>query len=64
MRKRRLDVKHAHCGIDLEDGLPKLLDRRFADDILLLNRTAHEAAFPWAGLMQKFAEVGLLLDGA
>ena len=31
--KKRLDVEHAQCGIDLQDGLPKFLDLRFADDI-------------------------------
>ena len=32
MRKWRLDVEHAQCGIDLQDGVPKLLDLRFADE--------------------------------
>ena len=34
MRKWRLDVEHAQCGCDLQDGLSKLLDLRFAGDIL------------------------------
>ena len=63
MRKWRLDVEHAQCGIDLQDDLPKLLDLRFANDILLLARTAHEALFLLESLMQEFAEVGLLLNG-
>ena len=54
---------HAHCGIDLQDALPKLLDPRFADDILLFARTAHETIFLFESLMQEFAEVGLLLNG-
>ena len=33
MRKWRLDVEHAQCGIDLQDGLPQLLDLRFADEV-------------------------------
>ena len=63
MRKWRRDVEHAQCGIDLQDGLPKLLDLRFADDILLFARTAQEALFLLETLMHEFAEVGLLLNG-
>ena len=63
MRKWRLDVQHAQCGIDLPDGLPKLLDLRFADDILLFARTAREALFLLETLMHEFAEVGLFLNG-
>ena len=63
MRKWRLDVENAHYGIDLQDDLPKLLDLRFADDILLLARTAHEALFLLESLLQEFEEVGLLLNG-
>ena len=59
MRKWGLDVEHAKCGIDLQNGLPKLLDLRFADDILLFARTAHEALFLLENLMHEFAEVGL-----
>ena len=63
MRKWRLDVENAHYGIDLQDDLPKLLDLRFADDILLFARTAHEALFLLESLMQEFEDVGLLLNG-
>ena len=63
MRKWRLDVEHALCGIDLQDGLPKLLDLRFAGDILLFARTAQEALFLLEILMHEFAEVDLLLNG-
>ena len=63
MRKWRLDVEHALCGIDLQDGLPKLLDLRFAGDILLFARTAQEALFLLETLMHEFAEVDLLLNG-
>ena len=55
MRKCRLDVEYAQCGIDLQDGLPKLLDLRFADNILLLARTAHEALFLLENSMHEFA---------
>ena len=63
MRKWRLDVEHAQCGIDLQDGLHKLLDLRFADDILLFARTAQEALFLLETFVHEFAEVGLLLNG-
>ena len=81
MRKWRIFVEHAHCGIDLHyvfffffssrlfsaigshDALPKLLDLRFADDILLFARTAHETIFLLESLLQEFAEVGPLLNG-
>jgi len=59
-KMERLDVEHAQCGIDLQDGFLKLLDLRFADDILLFARTAHEALFFLENLMHEFAEVGLL----
>ena len=51
MREWRLDVEHAQCGIDPRDGLPKLLDPRFAADIILFfhvlrfgcgHRTVHQ----------------------
>ena len=64
MRKWRFDVENPHYGIDLQDDLPKLLDKRFADDILLFAGTAHEAFFLLESLMQEFEEVGLLLNGS
>ena len=39
-----------------------LLDLRFADDILLFARTAHETIFLLESLLQEFAEAGLLLN--
>ena len=63
MRKWRLDVEHAPCVIDLQNGLPKLLDPRFADDIFFLARTAHETVLLLKNLVHEFAEVGLLLNG-
>ena len=56
-------MEHAQCGVDLQDGLPKLLDLRLADDILLFAPTAREARFLLENLMHEFAEVGLLLNG-
>ena len=63
MRKWRLDVEHAQCGIDLQDGLPKPLGPRFADDVLLFARTAHETLFLLENLMHEFAKVGPFLGG-
>ena len=57
MGKWRVSVEHAQCGIDLQDGLPKPLDLRFADDIFLFARFLLES------LMKEFAEVGPLLNG-
>ena len=62
MRKWRIVVEHAHCGIDLQDALPKLLHLRFADDILLFARTAHETIFLLESLLQEFVEVCFLLN--
>ena len=47
MREWRLD------GIDLQGDLPKLLDLRFANDILLFARIAREALFSWKGCRRK-----------
>ena len=65
MRKWRIVVEHAHCRIDLQDALPKLLDLRFADDtsILFFARTPHETIFLLESLLQELAEVSLLLNG-
>ena len=57
MRKFRLDVEETQCDILLQDGLPELLDVSFADDMLLLARSAHEAVFLLEDLMQEFAQV-------
>ena len=64
IRKWKIVVEHAPSGIDLPDVLPKLLDLRFADDILFFFAcTAHETIFLLENLMQEFEEVGLLLNG-
>ena len=45
MQKWRQRVENSACGIDLEDGGSKLLDLRFADDVLLFARSKFEAIF-------------------
>ena len=62
-KKRRLDVEHAQCGIDLPDDLPKILDLMFADDILIFAGTAHKTIFPLESLMKDFAEAFFSLNG-
>ena len=62
MQKKKLDVEHAQCGIDLQDGLPKFLDLRFADDISFFARTAHKTVLLLENLMHEFAEVGLVRE--
>ena len=51
-----------HLGIDFQDGLAKLLDLRFADDILLFAMTRDEAARILDAIVQALAAVGLLLN--
>ena len=43
MQKWRQRVENSACSIDLKDGDSKLLDLRFADDLLLFARTKFEA---------------------
>ena len=52
-------MENSACGIDLEDGDAKLLDLRFADDLLLFARTKFEAIFMLETLMEELAYVGL-----
>ena len=62
MQKWRQRVENSTCGIDLEDGDSKLLDLRFADDLLLFARTKCEAIFMLETLMEELACVGLCLN--
>ncbi len=62
MQKWRQRVENLTCGIDLEDGDSKLLDLRFADDLLLFARTKCEAIFMLETLMEELACVGLCLN--
>jgi len=47
-------MENSACGIDLEDGDAKLLDLRFADDLLLFARTKFETIFMLETLMDLF----------
>ena len=49
-------------GIDLHDGMPKLLDLTFADDVLFFASSAHEATALLDLLTQNLAATGLLLN--
>ena len=62
MQKWRQRVENSACGIDLEDGGSKLLDLRFADDLLLFARSKFEAIFMLETLMEELAYVGLCLN--
>ena len=62
MHKWRQRMENSACGIDLEDGDAKLLDLRFADDLLLFARTKFEAIFMLETLMEELAYVGLCLN--
>ena len=55
-------MENSACGIDLEDSDAKLLDLRFADDLLLFARTKFEAIFMLETLVEELAYVGLCLN--
>ena len=55
-------MENSACAIDLEDGDAKLLDFRFADDLLLFARTKFETIFMLETLMEELAYVGLCLN--
>ena len=52
------------AGFDLGDGLRRLLDLRFADDIVLFGRTQKEIARLLDSLVEEFAHVGLTLNAS
>ena len=60
MRKWRMKV--GDLGFDLSDGMPHLIDLRFADDILLFARSAMEVRKLLDSLVAELSEVGLLLN--
>ena len=60
MRKWRLNV--GDLGFDLLDGMPHLIDVRFADDILFFARSAMEVGKLLDGLVAELSEVGLVLN--
>ena len=62
MQKWRQRVENSACGIDLENGGSKLLDLRFADDLLLFARSKFEAIFMLETLMEELAYVRLCLN--
>ena len=49
-------------GFDLGDGLPRLLDLRLADDVLLFCRSAQEARATLDSLVWHLANVGSILN--
>ena len=61
MGVRRARVS-SHHGFDLGDDLHQFLIFRFADDILLFEKWAAEAATLVDSLVEKVAFVGLLLN--
>ena len=60
MRKWRMKV--GDLGEDLSDGMPHLIDLRFADDILLFARSAMEVRKLLDSLVAELSEVGLLFN--
>ena len=56
MRKWRLKV--GDLDFDLSDGMPHLIDLRFADDILLFAQSALEVGKLLDSLVAKLSEVG------
>ena len=55
-------MKVGDLGFDLSDGMPHLIDLRFADDILLFARSAMEVRKLLDSLVAELSEVGLLLN--
>ena len=60
MRSWRASV--GQVGFDLGDGLPRLLDLRLADDILLFCRSAQETRATVDSVVWHLANVGLILN--
>ena len=58
----RQNAETRKCGFDLGDNMAFLLDLRFADDILLLARTAAEAMALLDNLVHKLQNIGLQLN--
>ena len=55
-------MKVGDLGFDLSDGMPHLIDLRFANDILLFARSAMEVRKLLDSLVAELSEVGLLLN--
>ena len=60
MRKWKLQA--GDLGFDLSDGMPYLIDLRFADDILFFAQSALEVGRLLDSLVAELSEVGLLLN--
>lgn len=54
----RWRARVATAGVDLGDGMPNLIDLRFADDILLFASSSVEAATLLDTLVEELAAVG------
>ena len=54
--------KSGTAGFDLGDGLRRLLDLRFADDVVFFARSQQEAAILLTSLVDELAAVGLMLN--
>ena len=62
MSKWRTWAEGYSFGFDLGDGLPSLLDLRFADDILIFARSSHEIMILLDKLVQFLGDAGLKLN--
>ena len=62
MSKWRAWAEGCSFGFDLGDGLPPLLDLRFADDILIFARSSHEIMTLLDKLVQFLGDAGLKLN--
>ena len=58
----RQNAETRKCGFDLGDNIAFLLDLRFADDVLLLARTAAETMALLDDLAHKLQNIGLQLN--
>ena len=62
MGKWRSKVESEGLGIDMHDGLPRLLDLRFADDIFIFGSTSLECLELLDAFENVLDEVGLFLN--
>ena len=62
MRKWRSKVESKGFGIEMQDGMPRLLDLRFADDIFIFGSTSVECLELLDALEDDLDEVGLFLN--
>ena len=59
---RTWKLKVGDLGFDLLDGMPHLIDLRFADDILFFPRSAMEVGKLLDSLVAELSEVGLVVN--